>query len=182
MESIQILLHVLFFVLGITFTYIFFKEGMYVRLKSKYDNLTKEKTPINQSKYDQLSTKYNEIEKEKETLENNIDKLKKYIGLVDNNEYGIITKGLSYSESPKGFEMEAEFRTIQRGKDKVKISINKNTIKTSPNQGSSEKRLTSIKNYVDGWYSIDTEEISWVVPDEVIKREVNIDIILGELD
>jgi hypothetical protein len=154
---------------------------MYVRLKSKYESLKKEKTPVNQESYDTLNTKYDNIEKEKEVLENNIDKLKKYIGLVEDNEFGIITRSLHYGDNPKGFEMTAEFRTIQRGKNKVKISINKSTIKTSPNQSPNDAQLNKIKEFVDDWYDINDPEITWVIPDEAIKREINIDMILDEL-
>jgi hypothetical protein len=176
----QIILYALSFIVGVSFTYIFFKNMMYSSLKTKYDDLVKEKTPINQDDYDKLKTKYGKLSTEKNKSDNTIDRLKLYLGLVKDNEYGIIKKNLIYGVNNTTIKISAEFKTIQRGANKVKISLNVDSIKTEPNKTSDTKLMNEIKIYMDDWYDIDDSFITWVEPDKVTQREFDIDEVLRE--
>jgi len=153
---------------------------MYIGLKNKYDELLKEKTPVNQKVFDELSDEYNKVLLENTTLKSNVDKLKSFIGLVEDNEYGIVKKSLIYGDKNEKIDISAEFKAIQRGLNKVKISLNIDTIKTHPNEMSNKKLISDIKEYIDGWYDIDDGDITWVIPDKKVKREFDIDNILGD--
>lgn len=178
--AIQILLYVLFFIVGMLMTYTFFKEKMYKSLKKKYDILSEEKTPIDQKTFNNIKKDYDELILKNNKLEKTIDTLKSYLGLVKDNEYGIIKKSLTYGENDSEISVTAEFKTIQRGENKVKISLNIDSIKTSPNESSNKTLMSKIKEFIDDWYDIDCEGITWVIPDKSMEREFNIDEILNQ--
>lgn len=177
----DILVYGLFLILGVLITYIFFKNKMYDKLESKYKSLIGDKSLIDDIKeYKRLKVEYKKSTDDIKKLENKIDTLKLYIGLVDDHEYGIIHRDLKYSDDDVEYELivEAEFKVVQRGSDKVKISVNLDSIKTSPNKSDDLNLMDKIKTFVDGWYDIDDENISWILPDKSIKRDFDIDCLL----
>tara|TARA_R110000772_G_scaffold20466_5_gene57021 strand:+ start:163621 stop:164157 length:537 start_codon:yes stop_codon:yes gene_type:complete len=174
-----IFLYILFIILGgalgILSTYIYFTSRSFKKLKSKYEKLEQTKTPINMEIFDDLNIEYDKKVKENDILKSNITKLKSYLGIAREHEYGIYKS--NYQRGDKKFRVEAEIKTIKRGKEKVKIEVN-GDIKTSPVQKQDKSNLSSIRSLIDGWYDIDDEDITWVVPDEAMRREFDIDQIL----
>ena len=177
----DILVYGLFLILGVLITYIFFKNKMYNKLEGKYKSLIGDKSLIDDiEEYKRLKVEYKKSTDDIKKLENKIDTLKLYIGLVDDHEYGIIHRDLNYSDDDVGYRLivEAEFKVVQRGSDKVKISVNLDSIKTSPNKSDNLNLMDEIKKFIDGWYDIDDKNISWILPDKSIKRDFDIDCLL----
>lgn len=178
----DILVYGLFLILGVLITYIFFKNKMYDKLEGKYKSLIGDKSLIDDIKeYKRLKVEYKKSTDDIKKLENKIDTLKLYIGLVDDHEYGIIHRDLKYYDgTDAGYRLivEAEFKVVQRGSDKVKISVNLDSIKTSPDKLDDLDLMDKIKKFIDGWYDIDDKNISWILPYKSIKRDFDINCLL----
>lgn len=189
----HILTYVLLFTLGVSLTYIYFKNLIHKSLFNRFTDLENKKVEISQGDYDKLSydkgieivgykREILRLEKEKDELTFEIQGLKLTLGLVDEYEYGILSNNTIVSTHKDGTEstlrLKCGFKVIQKGSNSVRISINKNDIKGDTVM--TEKTKGDILELLDGWYNIDDSDISWVEPDEARKRDVKIDSILNQ--
>jgi len=184
--------HILFFLLGFLLVSAYYNNRVRKKVKEKYDKLKKDQIPFSEKNHkevvSQLKKEYSktndnlksQISKLKEKIEKTnlrYEKLKKYMGLVNNYEYGVLQITLKYAEN-KPLKVTCGFRTSQRGENKVRINIDINDIKTELSEFNDLNSRKKIKEMCDGWYDINSKKITWIKPDEATKREINIDNIL----
>ena len=104
--------------------------------------------------------------------------MKKYIGLVGDKQFGIIKYSLRYEDKP--LEVIAPFKVTERGKNKVRISLDASSdMKMAPNIGDKKLRLDA-KEFIDGWFDTNHPGITWIEPNDATKREFDIDSILED--
>ena len=124
----------------------------------------------------------NDKVEENTSLVTKLDKLKKYLGLVEKNEYGILKTNLTHADVDGGEDISISvscgFSVIKRGGNKVRIDIDVDDIKVNRGAFGNKSSRLGIKNMLDGWYDINDKKISWIEPDESTKREIKIDDIL----
>ena len=184
--------HILFFLLGFTIFLTYFFKIKYDYLKIKYKKLENKKVPFSEEEHKKEVEKLkNYNKKEVETLKNSISKLtknnselltkynnlKKYLGIVNKNEYGILKTKLADDNNYK-FKVSCGFVVTQRGKNNVKIDIDIDDVRSYIGKYNTRIHAKKIKNILDGWYDINDPEIFWIEPDESVKREIYIDNIL----
>ena len=183
MVILYIALSLLSLIIGILSTCIYFKNKKYSELKERYSVLKLIKTPINKDKFTEIRDECINLRNVNGKLNNKVDKLKSYLGLVGDKEYSIIKRELTYGNGlgkDVPIFISAEFKTIQRGANKVKISLNIDSIKTTPNKSGDKELMEKCKEFVDDLYDIDDESITWVIPDKAMRREFDLDNIMDD--
>lgn len=182
----HILTYFLLFALGASWMYIYFKNKLYNSLKEKKVEVTKEeydKLSINKdNEINSLNNDLEEIEKERDDLLLTVQDLELSLGLVDQYEYGVLSNNsITQTDDDGGTTsliLSCGFKVIQKGANNVRISINKNDIKSSSILG--DKAKDDIIELLNGWYDIDDVNITWIEPDEARKRDMKIDSILNQ--
>lgn len=175
-----------FFCLGLSISIILFQRSKLIYLKKKNKSLKDIKTLISQEDYDIINNENKLLEdivkektKEISSIDNRYEKLKKYLGLVSEYQYGILKYNLIKNTHgiKKPYSVACEFIVEQRGKDNVKIKVQ--DVKTRDGNKTTE-RFNRISDLVNGWYQIKDPNIEWIKPDQSIIRDINIDNILSE--
>ena len=163
------LTHIAYILIGAMGMYIYFLNRKNKKLKSKYNSI--KKSNISKEEYENIL-------KEKETTLLRYEKLKKYMGLVNEKEYGIIEYEIYHKKSNQHFIMNCGFNVIERGKNKVRIEVNIDDMSASIGKHNSKESYISASKLINGWYDINDDRISWIEPDDALKRDINIDNIL----
>lgn len=177
--------NIIFFILGITVTYIIFIEYKMkilkqrnVFLESQKNEYTKENFKIIENKYKRTKTDLDNIESKYRKLNEDYENIKKYIGLIADYEYGILKETLTETLPHGGikeYKVRCEFKTILKGLNNVKILIQE----VYTEDGNKDTDLFShISNLLNGWYDIDDKNITWITPDATMRRNIDIDNIL----
>jgi len=166
-------------ILGITIATIYVM-CIYIR-KLKVDKRElKKSVNIDMDEYEGLIIKYEKLKEDYSDLIKERDKLKVYIGVVNEKEFGILSHTLVRThedETEKKVHFDFEFKVVKRGQDKVKIEITDYKSSSEDKRESLFKRCQSI---VNGWYDINDPEITWIEPDKTTQRDFRIDNILSE--
>lgn len=133
----------------------------------------KKKHIVDPEMYQVMVDNNTELSEEIDNQKEKYNKIKKYLGLVDEHKYGSYIADLTKSD--KDYPVVCDFIVTQRGKDKVKIKV----IDITTNDGSSgEKMLEKVQSLIPNWVDINDDKITWIEPNESLKREINIDSIL----
>jgi phosphopantetheine adenylyltransferase len=169
--------HILFFLLGFTIVISLISIIDRNKIKSKYNKI-KNTQSFPKSEHDKI---VKEKDEEISKILSRYDKLKKYLGLVNDKEYGILKHTLQYGKegNKKDLVVQAGFKVSQRGRDKVRIDIDINDVRVNTGKHANLNSYKNIKDILDGWYDVNSTEITWVEPDDALKREINIDNLLN---
>lgn len=166
-------------ILGITIATIYGMR-MYIR-KLKVDKRElKKSVSIDIDEYEKLISEHEKLKEDYSDIIKERDKLKVYIGVVNEKEFGILSHTLIRTledGTEKKVHFDFEFKVVKRGQEKVKIEITDYKSSSEDKRESLFKRCQSI---VNGWYDINDPEITWIEPDKAVQRDFKIDDILSE--